>query len=188
MNPARRLCLLLVVSTLSVSGLVAADSAATQGSAQSRKPSKMRIELDPEPAAKSSAGAVNANQGASDDAKAKAVKVEDIVLPGIVLPRGDGYISLRVEGGNWLLALYDSKKKPLPLDVQRGSARWNPAQKPGDAFCVLNPGGESNTLVGNRFVQPPRIFKVYVTLTKDENTKESFVFDYREPLPTAPGK
>jgi hypothetical protein len=188
MNPARRLCLLLVVSTLSVSGLMAADSPATQGSAQTRKPAKMRIELEPEPAAKSDAGTVGANQGASEDAKTKAVKVEDIVLPGIVRPRADGYISLRVEGGNWLLAFYDSKKKPLPLDVQRGSARWNPSQKSGDAFCVLNPGGESNTLVGNRFVQPPRIFKVYVTLTKGEDAKENFVFEYREPLPAASGK
>lgn len=188
MTPARCLCLLLLASTLGVFGLSAADSTSTQGGAQSRKPAKMRIELDPEPAAKPAAGAVNGNQGASDDAKAKAVKVEDIVLPGIVQPRADGYISLRVEGGNWLLAFYDSKKKPLPLDVQRGTARWNPAQKTGDAFCVLNPGSESNTLVGNRFVQAPRIFKVFVTLTKDENTKENFVFDYREPLPTGAGK
>lgn len=101
-------------------------------------------------------------------------------IKGIPIQRADGtWVALRVEGGVFVLGFYDAKKQTTKPDAFRASARWNPPQKTGSAFCVLSNSGE--TLNGNIPVQPPRIFKVYVTLLDQAgNVRGSFVFDYRD--------
>lgn len=78
--------------------------------------------------------------------------------------KSSGYLGLQVVGGNFQLSFYDEKKRPVPADVTRATARWNPPQKTGSAFVVLNPSGDGKTLTGNKFVRPPLNFIVYLTL------------------------
>jgi len=96
----------------------------------------------------------------------KPAPKEDLpVIEGYEIARkSGGYLGLQVVGGNFQVSFYDEKKKAVAPDVARGSARWNPPQKTGSAFSVLNPAGDGMTLVGNKFVRPPLNFIVFITL------------------------
>lgn len=86
---------------------------------------------------------------------------------------------MQVDGGKFKLTFYDAKKQQIAPDVARASARWNSPKRIGDDHTVLNPGGD-NALIGGRYVQPPYIFKLYVTLLDTEGTaSESYVFDMK---------
>ncbi len=87
------------------------------------------------------------------------------VIEGYEIARkSSGYLGLEVVGGNFQLSFYDEKKRPVPADVARATARWNPPQKTGSAFAVLNPSGDGKTLTGNKFVRPPLNFIVFINL------------------------
>jgi hypothetical protein len=103
-------------------------------------------------------------------------------IKGIELPRQKGgFLGLTVEGPRLVLAFYDAEKKPVAIDVARASARWNPTNKVGEVRTVLNPGTDGKTLVSPNVVQPPLVFKVYLTLLDaDGNALESIVADLRK--------
>lgn len=112
-------------------------------------------------------GAAGAAPKPSAPAEKPAAKAEEKepVIEGYEIARASGgYLGLEVVGGNFRLSFYDEKKKPVPPDVARATTRWNPPQKLGSAFGVLNPSADGKTLVGNKFVQPPLNFIVFLTL------------------------
>ena len=118
-----------------------------------------------------------------------APKLKDVPKPaepaakieGIPLARQNGgWLGLAVEGGHFVLRFYDKDKKPAKADMPRATARWQPANKPGDQRAVLNPAGDGKALSAPQAVTPPLNFKVYLTLLDaDENAAESFVADLR---------
>jgi hypothetical protein len=104
-------------------------------------------------------------------------------IEGTPLARQNGgWLGLAVEGGHFVLRFYDKDKKPAKADAPRATARWQPANKPGDQRAVLNPSGDGTALTAPQAVTPPLTFKVYLTLLDAEgNAAESFVADLRAP-------
>jgi len=100
--------------------------------------------------------------------KAEAEEEEIGTIEGVEIQRADGtFLGLEISDGNFKLTFYDKKKKPAKADVARATARWTARTKPFREFTVLNPGGDGTFLVGNRFVRPPHIFTVYLTLLNE---------------------
>jgi hypothetical protein len=91
-------------------------------------------------------------------------------IEGVAIARQDGrWLGLAVEGGHFMLRLYDKDKKPdKRADVARATARWSPVNKSGDERAVLNPGGPGGALTAPQFVRPPLTFRVYLTLLDAE--------------------
>ena len=114
-------------------------------------------------------------------APAAPAEEAEITLPGAVITRASGgFLSLTVEGGHFKLSFYDVKKKPASADAVRATARWDPVNKPGVMRTVLLPAGGNQALTGNTFVQPPFVFKVYLSLIgPDDAVLESHVIDFR---------
>jgi len=102
-------------------------------------------------------------------------------ISGITLARANGtFLGLALDGGNLRLSFYDDKKKPVPPDVPRAAARWNPRYKLGEDRTVLNPAPDGKSLLGVRIVRPPFNYKIYLTLLKgggDGAGNESYVVD-----------
>jgi hypothetical protein len=119
---------------------------------------------------------------AAAKAKDDGAKTDEIVLPGMVTKRpAGGYVSLDVVGTNWVLRFYDKDKTPVAPDCTRASVRWQPKQKPRQMTSVLTPAGDGLMLKGDKVVQPPYVFKAYVSLFGEgETVLESFQVDYRD--------
>jgi len=113
---------------------------------------------------------------------AKPADAKEIILPGIVTKRPNGgFVSIDVVGTNFVLRFYDKDKKQIAPDASRASARWQPKQKPRQVTSVLLPSSDGLTLKGDKVVQPPFVFRVYVTLyAEGETILESFQADYRD--------
>ena len=107
---------------------------------------------------------------------------EPATIEGVELARKNGgFLGLTVEGPRMVLKFYDTEKKPVDMDVARAAARWDPVTKSGDVRSVLNPGADGKSLVSTPVVQPPLVFKVYLTLLDANGVAvESFVADLRE--------
>jgi hypothetical protein len=107
---------------------------------------------------------------------------EPAKIEGLELARKNGgFVGLTVEGPRLVLKFYDADKKPADLDVARAAARWDPVTKTGDVRSVLNPSSDGKSLVSTPVVQPPLVFKVYLTLLSADGTAvESLVADLRE--------
>ncbi len=123
---------------------------------------------------------------AKPGSKAKVVvkKEEEPKILGITLNRANGtFLGLEVVGGNFKLTFYDEKKKPMAIDVDRATARWPNTRDVGDYRSVLNPVG-TDALVGNRFVYPPYVFTVFLSLVKGDGDEtkavESFAVQMKE--------
>jgi hypothetical protein len=117
----------------------------------------------------------------------KPAKVEEEpVIPGIVIPRANGgYLGLTLENNNFKLSFYDAKKNPAKVDVARATARWPVHYKTTDERTVLNPTPDGLTLISNKFVRPPYVFKLYLSLLGEggegaETTAETYVIDFRQ--------
>ncbi len=112
----------------------------------------------------------------------KVAEEKEGKIVGIPLSRPNGtFLGLSVEGGGFRLAFYNKKKNPIAVDVARATAKWNPSQKKGSERVVLLPTSDGKALANGKFVVPPRVFKVYLTLlSADEQAVESYVVDYRE--------
>lgn len=113
---------------------------------------------------------------AKPGAKAKVEEKKEVeaTIPGTNIARADGtFLGLEVVGGNFKLSFYDAKKKPVPADVDRATARWANPRGPGDNRTVLNPSG--NALVGSKPVIPPYNFNVYITLLKGQGEESKAV-------------
>ncbi len=105
-------------------------------------------------------------------------------IEGMEIARANGhFLGLTVEGGQWKLTFYNTKKKPEPVDVTRGAARWVIPMKADNERTVLNPGPDGHSLVGSRFVRPPYHFKIFITLIRGEGDAaeagETYTVDYR---------
>ncbi len=111
------------------------------------------------------AGHLQAAPGVPAQQGAAATDEEMGEILGIEIARANGrYLGLEIVSGNFKLTFYNEKKKPEPVDVARATARWQARTKPFREFNVLNPSGDGHSLAGNRFVRPPHIFIVYLTL------------------------
>jgi hypothetical protein len=107
---------------------------------------------------------------------------EEIKIEGLEIPRKDGtFLGLTVDGVRMVLKFYDKDKKPVPVDVARAAARWNPVNKVGEERSILNPNEANTELVSTPVVRPPLVFKVYLTLLDGQGTAvESIIADLRE--------
>ncbi len=103
-------------------------------------------------------------------------------IVGVAIARANGsFLGLSIEGGGFKLAFYNAKKKPVAIDVATGVARWQPQQKKGNELAPLSPSGDGKALASSKFVQSPRIFKVYLTLFNAAgDAVENYTVDYRE--------
>jgi hypothetical protein len=133
--------------------------------------------------------AITLNAQSKPDSKAKPAATEPAEekegkIEGLQINRPNGrYLGLTVEGGQWKLTFYDKKKKPEPTDVTRANIRWVIPMKSPHERAVLNPGGDGKSLVGNRFVRPPYVFQVFITMLSgegdDAEVTESYALQYR---------
>ncbi len=107
---------------------------------------------------------------------------EEPKIPGITIPRDNGtFLGLEIAGGKFKLSFYDAKKKPMAPDVTRAVARWpNRRTDTGDWLAVLNPSG--NTLAGDKFIDPPYTFNVYLTLLQGDGDDAQAVETYVVPF------
>jgi hypothetical protein len=133
----------------------------------------------------SKSAVANKNIPSASGAKKPAKVEEEPVIPGIVIPRTNGgYLGLTLENSNFKLSFYDAKKKPAKADVTRATARWQAQYKIADERAVLNPTSDGMALASNKFVRPPYVFKLYLTLFKEggegeETTAEPYLVDFR---------
>ena len=115
-----------------------------------------------------------APEKAGAKAKVDPKKVEEPKIPGVTITRANGtFLGLEVVGGNFKLAFYDAKKKPMAVDVTRASARWPNPRAPGDNRTMLNLSGTA--LVGSKPVVPPLNFTVYITLLEGDGEQAKAV-------------
>jgi hypothetical protein len=103
-------------------------------------------------------------------------------IVGVEIARANGnFLGLSTEDGGFKLAFYNAKKKPVAIDVATGVARWQPSAKKGNELAPLSPSGEGKALASSKFVQPPRIFKVYLTLFNAAgDAVENYTVDYKD--------
>jgi hypothetical protein len=124
-------------------------------------------------------------QTTSATAKANTAKQEEEPkIPGVTIPRGNGtFLGLEVVGGNFKLSFYDKKKKPMPVDVTRATARWPNTRSATVAFnrTVLNPAG-ANYLVGAKPVLPPFAWNVFIVLLQGEGDNAKAIETFSVPF------
>ena len=130
-----------------------------------------------------SAGATQAPPAVKPAPAASDAKPEEPKIPGISISRHKGgFLGLVVEDGNFKLSFYSEKKQPVPVDVARATARWEGHHSIYDERAVLNPTADGKALISSKFVQPPYVFKLYLTLIPEgENpTVESYTVDFHQ--------
>jgi hypothetical protein len=105
-------------------------------------------------------------------------------LEGVVVERANGgYITLAVEEKKLVVRFFDKKKKPVALDVRGGFVRFrfpnrDPERRP------LIPRDDGTSLTHGEPVQPPYVFKAYITLRQegledaDVEASEQYVVDF----------
>jgi hypothetical protein len=106
-------------------------------------------------------------------------------IEGVEIPRGAGFLGLRVVGGAFRLTCYDAKKKPAAADFTRAAVRWDAKHKVGDERAVLNPTGDGQSFGSPKPVRPPYNFKVFLTLITEgadgqTAATETFTVDFRQ--------
>ena len=103
-------------------------------------------------------------------------------IVGVEIARANGrFLGLSIKGGGFNLAFYDAKKKPVAIDVASGVARWQPQQKKGNELAPLSPSGYGKALASSKIVQPPHLFKVFVTLFNAAgDAVENYTVDFRD--------
>ncbi len=108
---------------------------------------------------------------------------EEPKIDGIVLPRAKGgFLGLTLENSNFKLAFYDAKKLPAPADVARANARWLVHYTVFDERAVLTPTADGMALTSTKFVRPPYVFKLYLSLIVEGSTEppEEYVIDFHQ--------
>lgn len=125
-------------------------------------------------------GGTGAPAGAAPGAKKEEPGEGRIVGTPIARPGGK-WLGLSIEGGGFRLGFYDAKRKPVAVDAARATARWNPSQRSGQMTTVLLPAAGGKALSSGKFVPPPRVFKVFLSLINEQGeVLESHVVDFRE--------
>jgi hypothetical protein len=138
----------------------------------------------------SKSAVVNKNAPPASGPKKPAIIEKEPVIPGIVISRTNGgYLGLTLENSNFKLSFYDAKKNPAKIDVARATARWPVHYKTTEERTVLNPTPDNLALIANKFVRPPYVFKLYLTLLKGEEgtaedgaaaSAESYTIDFQQ--------
>jgi hypothetical protein len=108
---------------------------------------------------------------------------EEPKIAGIVISRAKGgFLSLTLENSNFKLAFYGPKKLPVPADVARANARWPVHYTVFDEHAVLTPSADGMALISTKFVRPPYVFKLYLTLIVEDSAEppESYVIDFHQ--------
>jgi hypothetical protein len=121
--------------------------------------------------------------------KTPAKKVEkkkevEPIIPGVTLRRANGtFLGLEIVDTKFKLSFYDKKKKPMPVDVSRATARWPNTRSAttGDYRTVLNLSGPT-VLVGARPVLPPYAWNVYITLLRGDGESATVVESFVVPF------
>lgn len=134
--------------------------------------------------------AASAAEGAKSPAKGPAAKKkveEKPAIEGMEVRRGDGYLGIRIVDSTFKVTFYNSEKKPVPVDVDRATLRWNPKYKVGEERLVLNPSADGKALVSPKNVRPPYLFKLYITLVREAASdraplNETLIVDFRQEL------
>ncbi len=138
---------------------------------------------------------VNAAEGIKAKGKvtpaAKGKKEEKPVIEGMAIPRGTGFLGIRIVDSTFQLSFYNSEKKPIPVDVDRAALRWDPKYKVGEERVVLNPSADGKSLVSPKNIRPPYLFKLYITLVREAAPdraplNETFIVDFRQDGTAAP--
>jgi len=123
------------------------------------------------------APAPKAGKGGADEEPPK--------IEGLEISRGaKGFLGLEIVSDNFKLTFYDEEKKPTTPDVASALLRWNSKVRVAQERVALLPGGGEHSLTSSRFIRPPYVFKLFITLLKDSSGNsdadiESFVVDYR---------
>ena len=109
--------------------------------------------------------------------KEKADKIE-----GLTIARKDGrFLGLTVEGVQFKLRFYDSKKKPEKVDAARAAVRWTPVSVKGEQRVILNTASDGMSLVSPGLVKPPLNFRAFFTLfSASEQAMDTFWVDLSE--------
>jgi len=122
---------------------------------------------------------VPAKPGVKKDEKPKPPK--EPVIEGVTLPRSNGtFLGFQVVGGQIKVSFYDKKKKPMPVDVSRGFARWPNPRGPGQLSTPLIPGGTA--LVGSKPALPPYNYSISFNLLQGEGEDAKVVETYMVPF------
>ncbi len=104
-------------------------------------------------------------------------------IPGFVIPRtSGGYLSLQVVDGKFKLSFFGADKKPVPVNIARAAVRWIVHYSVLNERTVLNPNADNTALTSPKFVRPPYLFKLYLTLLGQEGEEavEDYVIDFRQ--------
>jgi len=135
---------------------------------------------------KPNALAAAAKAGTDKDASKKTEPAEkEYKIEGVEVPRGArGFLGVQIVSGAFKISFYDSKKKPIPADVNRALLRWDPKYKVGQERLVLTASEDGKSLTSPKPIRPPYLFKLFITLTKDasetaEPVGETYVIDFR---------
>lgn len=127
------------------------------------------------------AGKDAVSKASSTDGEQKEENKEGKIVGTPIARAGGKWLGLSIENGGFRLNFYDAKKKPVSVDVARATARWNPSQRAGQMSTVLLPASGGQALASGKFVPPPRVFKVFLTLINEQGeVAESHVVDFRE--------
>jgi hypothetical protein len=108
---------------------------------------------------------------------------EEPKIDGIVISRvKGGFLGLTLENSNFKLAFYGPKKLPVPADVSRANARWPVHYTVFDERTVLTPTADGMALTSTKFVRPPYVFKLYLTLIVEGSTEppEEYIVDFHQ--------
>lgn len=103
-------------------------------------------------------------------------------IEGIAIARPNGnWLGLSIKDQCFRLGFYDAHKMPMAPDCVRAVARWHSRNKLYQDLSVLLPATDGVSLAGNRYVQPPRIFRVFLTLIgPGDKVLESYAVDFHE--------
>lgn len=126
---------------------------------------------------------VSKTAGAAADAKKPVPPEPEGKISGLAVARPNGgFLGLVVEDGKFKISFYNAKKKPVPVDVARASARWPVNYKVFDERTVLNPNADGTALTSPKFVRPPYTFRLYLSLFAEgsEDAVENYVIDFRQ--------
>lgn len=107
---------------------------------------------------------------------------EEGTIEGVAIARGDGrWLGLTMDGTSFRIAFYNERKRPIAADRPNGNVRWIPSGRSPERG-VLVKASDGQSLVGNRPVRKPWVFKVFVTLLDDAGSAvETYTVDYPGP-------
>lgn len=103
-------------------------------------------------------------------AAAEAVAEPEPELEGVVVPRGDGFMTVTMDGPRVVLRFFDAKKKAIAPDVHHAIVKFKMSgRRPQNRTLLL--GADGMSLTHGRMLRAPYIFKAFVSLVKDASAE-----------------